>query len=65
MGFGNCPEGYVTWDDYDQSLLQLDRIVPGTCTPGDYPCNELGYYNAGSPCYEASCKTHRAELWGR
>ncbi len=65
MGLANCPSCYPSWDDYDQSLLQANRIVAESCTPGAYPCNDLGYWNAGSPCYDYTCKTQRAEVWGR
>ncbi len=64
-GLGNTPNGYATWETYDNSLLQLSRIAMGTCSAGNYPCSDAGHYNAGTNCYDSSCKVTWAEMYVR
>ncbi len=64
-GLGNTPNGYPTWDVYDNSLLQLAYLSTGSCSAGSYPCSDAGYYNAGSYCYSETCKVTWAEMYVR
>ena len=64
-GLGNTPNGYPTWDVYDNSLLQLSYLSAGSCGAGSYPCNDAGYYNAGTNCYTETCKVTWAEMYVR
>ena len=64
-GLGNTPNGYASWESYDNSLLQLSRISSSTCSAGNYPCNDAGYYNGGTNCYDSSCKVTWAEMYVR
>ncbi|MED5373397.1 MAG: MopE-related protein [Myxococcota bacterium] len=65
-GLGNTPSGYSSWDDYDLSLLQLAYINPTTCTAGNYPCNDAGYYlDTSGWRYDTSTKVQWAEVYVR
>ncbi len=64
-GLGNTPNGYPTWDVYDNSLLAASNISRSSCTAGNYPCNDAGYLNGGSNCYDESCKVTWAEVYVR
>jgi len=65
-GLGNTPEGYPTWDTYDNSMLQLDQLVAMSCTPGEYPCNPAGVmHDRGWACYDESCKVVTSAVWLR
>ncbi|HJN76474.1 MAG TPA: MopE-related protein [Myxococcota bacterium] len=55
-GLGNTPNGYASWDIYDNSLLTTSYISKGTCTAGSYPCSDAGYYNASGTGYTYSNK---------
>ncbi|MES2644481.1 MAG: MopE-related protein [Myxococcota bacterium] len=65
-GMGNTPSGYPTWDDYDLSLLQADRLAVVSCTAGEYPCNDNGvqFTNASSG-YTYETKVVYAETYVR
>ncbi len=65
-GMGNTPAGYATWDDYDLSLLQADRLAVQSCTAGVYPCNDNGvqFTNASSG-YTYETKVVYAETYVR
>jgi cysteine-rich repeat protein len=65
MGIGNTPAGQATWSGHDQSLLKLSSLVSQACDPAVYPCNPQGYWNAGTPCYDTSCKTNYSSVWVR
>ena len=64
-GLGNTPNGQATWSTYDNSLLQSTNLSQGTCTAGNYPCNDNGTYNAGSNAYSSSNKVTWAEMYVR
>ncbi|RME55118.1 MAG: hypothetical protein D6795_03485 [Deltaproteobacteria bacterium] len=64
-GLGNAPNGQDRWRTHDHSFLKASRIVPVSCS-GGWPCNENGVYlNNANECYDASCKTQRAEVYVR
>ncbi|HEY0132938.1 MAG TPA: fibrinogen-like YCDxxxxGGGW domain-containing protein, partial [Nannocystis sp.] len=65
MGIGNAPQGQVTWSGHDQSLLKLSSLVAQACNPAVYPCNPQGFWNAGTPCYDTTCKTKYTSVWVR
>jgi len=65
MGIGNAPQGQATWSSHDQSLLKLSSLVAQACNPAVYPCNPQGFYNAGAPCYDTSCKSKYTSVWVR
>ena len=56
-GLGNTPNGYSTWDIYDNSLLTTSYISKTTCTAGTYPCSDAGFYNGSGTGYTYSNKT--------
>jgi len=65
-GLGNTPNGYATWEVYDNSMLLASQLVASSCTPGDYPCNGAGYeHNSSYNCYDESCKTTYGAVWVR
>jgi len=64
-GLGNTPNGYASWELYDNSLLELSYLSASVCSAGSYPCNDAGYLNGGSNCYTESCKVTWAEMYVR
>ena len=47
------------------ALLKLSSLVSQACNPNVYPCNPQGYWNAGTPCYDTSCKSNYTSVWVR
>ncbi len=65
-GLGNTPNGYSTWEVYDNSMLQASKLVSESCTAGNYPCNPAGvYHNSSYACYDESCKVVTSAVWVR
>lgn len=65
-GMGNTPSGQATWSAYDLSLLTLTAMTPETCTAGNYPCNDAGYYfNTSGWSYSTSNKVIWGEIYVR
>ena len=65
-GMGNTPSGQATWSAYDLSLLTLSSMTPETCTAGNYPCNDAGYYfNTSGWSYSTSNKVIWGEIYVR
>ena len=64
-GLGNTPNGYSSWDVYDNSLLTTSYLSKGTCTAGTYPCSDAGFYNASGVGYTYTNKVTYAHMYVR